>query len=299
MEFQAGIHHKRGYLHKDFALFHIKDRKQIEFDFHYHDFNKIIIFLSGKVVYHIEGKAYTLKPWDILLVNHHEIHKPMIDTSEEYERVAIWINWDFVNKHNGADANLLHCFQKAASQKFNLLRLSPEGVSTIRQILFSLEEACKDQEFGSQVLQNSLFLQLLVLLNRAFLGIETPGLHQDIECDAAIEDILEYINGNLGEELSVDQLASLFYTSKYYLMRKFKKQTGYTLHNYIQQKRLIAANGLIKEGKPLSFVCAECGFGDYSNFVRAFKKMFGLSPKQHYKLLVQQQKDEASSQSHL
>ena len=63
-----------GYLHQNFRLFHLKDKKNQEFEFHYHDFNKIIIFLSGNATYLVEGKAYDLKPWDILLVNNHDIH---------------------------------------------------------------------------------------------------------------------------------------------------------------------------------------------------------------------------------
>ena len=60
---------KTGYLKEDFRLFHINDRTDREFEWHYHDFHKIIVFVSGKVTYHIEGKAYHLKPQDILLVS--------------------------------------------------------------------------------------------------------------------------------------------------------------------------------------------------------------------------------------
>ena len=77
---------KTGYLEQDFRLFHIKDQTKREFSYHYHDFHKVIIFLSGKAAYHIEGKSYYLKPWDILLVNRHAIHKPEIDFSVPYER---------------------------------------------------------------------------------------------------------------------------------------------------------------------------------------------------------------------
>lgn len=53
---------KTGYLNEDFRLFHIKDQTKKEFAYHYHDFHKVVIFISGKVVYHIEGKAYQLSP---------------------------------------------------------------------------------------------------------------------------------------------------------------------------------------------------------------------------------------------
>ena len=82
---------RSGYLQQNFRLFHLKDKKEQQFDFHYHDFDKIVIFLSGKVTYIVEGKSYHLKPWDILLVPHHDIHKPVIDGSSVYERIVIWV----------------------------------------------------------------------------------------------------------------------------------------------------------------------------------------------------------------
>ena len=67
---------KTGYLNEQFRLFHIKDQTSKEFAYHYHDFHKVVIFISGKAAYHIEGKTYQLNPWDILLVNRHAIRTP-------------------------------------------------------------------------------------------------------------------------------------------------------------------------------------------------------------------------------
>ncbi|MBZ9687238.1 AraC family transcriptional regulator [Clostridium estertheticum] len=281
---------KRGYLNEDFQLFNLKDQRNIEFGFHHHDFNKIIIFISGNATYLIEGKAYKLKPWDILFVSSSEVHKPIIDYSIPYERIVIWVNSRFLEKHNSDDCNLLASFELAVKRKFNMLRLNSELLVNIKHILFNLEEECKSSEFGSCILKNSLILQLLVSLNRLYMGMENNSGISGIEYDENIGDILDYINKNISEELSIDNLASWFYMSKYYLMHKFKKQTGYTIHNYILQKRLIMANLLIKQGKSIMQACAECGFEDYSSFFRAFKKMFGLSPKKHYKELKEIEK---------
>ncbi len=54
----------------------------MEFELHYHDFNKIIVFISGNVSYLIEGKAYKLKPWDILFVSSNDLHKVIINNDE-------------------------------------------------------------------------------------------------------------------------------------------------------------------------------------------------------------------------
>lgn len=286
MNNENDIHIKRGYLKRDFEFFHLKDKKDLKFEFHYHDFNKIIIFISGKVTYLIEGKAYKLKPWDILLVSSNDIHKTLIDSTETYERIVIWVNPAFILKHNNAECNLLTCFELASAQKFNLMRLNPESLNNIKNILSELGDACKSREFGSKILKNSFLLQLMVYFNRLFLGTTNNTKLFDIEYDETIGAILHYINENLSEDLSIDNLASRFYTSKYYLMHKFKKQIGYTIHSYVLQKRLIMANSLIKNGKSNTEVYVECGFGDYSNFVRAFKKMYGLPPKKYYKALM-------------
>ena len=48
-------HLKTGYLNSDFKFFHLKDNTRKDFPFHYHDFNKILLFLQGDVTYTIEG----------------------------------------------------------------------------------------------------------------------------------------------------------------------------------------------------------------------------------------------------
>lgn len=291
MNKKSALTSKRGYLNRDFEFFHLKDQKYMHFEYHYHDFVKILIFISGKVTYLIEGKAYRLRPWDILLVGNEEIHKPIIEPGAIYERFIIWVNPIFIEKHNSADCNLMTCFKLALQEKYNLIRPDMEVINNIRFMLLQLEYACKSEEFGSHILKNSILMQLIVHLNREYLkesnnrkGKCSDNIDSiDIKYDKTIEKVLDYINSNLDDNLSIDNLSSKFYISKYYLMHKFKKHTGYSLHQYILHKRLIKAGTLVKQGVPPTQVCTECGFGDYSNFVRAFKKMYGSSPKNYYK----------------
>ncbi|MBO7634406.1 MAG: cupin domain-containing protein, partial [Lachnospiraceae bacterium] len=94
---------KRGYLNTDYLLFHINDRSKDEHSFHYHEFDKIVVLLSGKASYIIEGREYFLEPGDVLFVNHHDIHKPVIDPDEPYNRIVLWINRDFLTTHSTDD----------------------------------------------------------------------------------------------------------------------------------------------------------------------------------------------------
>lgn len=276
---EDNLSNKSGYLNNDFQLFHIKDKKNQEYEFHYHDFNKIIIFLSGKVTYLIEGKAYYLKPWDILLVNNHDVHKPIIDSSETYERIIIWANSDFINHHNYDNCDLSTCFKLAKEKSFNLMRLNANLQENLKYIISSLESSISSKDFGSKLLSNSFFIQLIIYLNRLHLGNMYITDKNSLKYDKEIEEILKYINHNLSADLSIELLCQKFFISRYYLMHKFKNETGYTLYNYILQKRLFMAKELIKSGETITKTSIQCGFNDYSSFLRSFKKLFNKSPR--------------------
>lgn len=268
---------KTGYLNEEFRLFHIKDQTSREFVWHYHDFHKVVIFISGKAAYHIEGKTYHLKPWDILLVDRHAIHRPEIDPSVPYERFILWIQNDI------PQTELLKCFQKANDRSYNLIRLHPSLQEKLKDILMELESSAKSEEYAGDILTQALFQQFMVYLNRIFLEKQYIFDKKSYTFDSQIAGILQYINHNLKEDLSVEKLAARYYVSKYHLMRKFKEETGYTLHNYIVNKRLLMARTLISEGTPVIKAAQESGFAEYSTFSRAYRRQFRASPSEETK----------------
>ena len=275
------INNKVGYLNDNFKIFHIRDKKDIKFEYHHHDFSKIVILIDGDLTYYIEGKAYILKPWDILFVNKNEIHKPVVNQNKYYERIVIWLNPDFMAKYAQGNNDLLKCFEVAIKNNYNLLRLNMKSIEVIKNLIQDIQNCNNSNEFGSEILKESLFVQLMVLMNRLFLNSDKNRDIEDIQYDKTIEGVLNYINSNLENDLSIDTIASEFFISKYYLMRKFKNQIGSSIHNYVVQKRLILARSLISDGLSMSSVCSRCGFNDYSSFVRAFKKVYGVSPSNY------------------
>lgn len=263
---------KTGYLKEDFRLFHINDQTKKDFSYHYHDFHKIIVFISGKVTYHIEGKAYHLKPRDILLVSQGAIHKPEIDPSVPYERYIFWIRDDL------SCQELNTCFQKANDRSFNLVRADSALQERLKDLLPEIEQTLQNKHFGDTVLRNALFTQFMIYINRIFLRTSSSPDKKTYSSDTQVEQLLKYINRNLSENLSIDQLANRFFFSKYHMMRKFKEETGYTIHNYITSKRLLLARSLISQGTPVLKASQQSGFRDYTTFIRSYKKQFGTTP---------------------
>ena len=89
---------REGYLKENYHYFHLRDTAGQERDYHFHEFDKIVLLLAGRVDYAMESSVYTLRPWDILLVRHHTIHKALIDKSEPYERVILYLDRRFFDR---------------------------------------------------------------------------------------------------------------------------------------------------------------------------------------------------------
>lgn len=265
---------REGYLRENYHYFHLRDTAGQERDFHFHDFDKIVLLISGGVDYAVEDKVYRLRPWDVLLVRHHMIHKALIDKSEPYERIIIYLDRKYFDRVMPG-AGLLDCFERAGKTGCHLLAPDAGQREGLMAALDAYERSLTDEEFGAQAMRDTLMMQLLIRINRiASAAPERP----DVRLDPKIEDTLSYINENLSRKLTVDALAARVYLSRYHFMRLFKAQTGSTVHAYVRQKRLLYAARLIREGINANKAAADSGFADYSSFHRAFRESFGMSP---------------------
>lgn len=269
---------KAGYLTEPFRVFHIRDCRELEFAFHYHDFYKIIYFVEGKVDYQIEGKTYCLKPHDFVLVGANVIHRAQIDKSVPYERYIIYLSEEFLDQKSVTGESLKHCFEEAHKSQNRVLHFTPESYEAMVGCLLKMRQIEKQKDSCYQdLLLKAAFLEFMVLFNRNVLRqpkafIETAVYHEKVV------DVIAYIQEHLREEVNVDLLAEKFYISKYYLMRQFKQATGYSIHQYLNEKRIQAAKQMILSGMPASRACYECGFRDYSTFARRFKEIVGIAP---------------------
>ncbi len=82
------------------------------------------------------------------------------------------------------------------------------------------------------------------------------------------------------KKITLDILQQRFYVNKYYLCHIFKMNTGFTVIEYITYKRVVRAMELLMSGVTAIDAAHAVGFGDYSAFYKAFKKITGFSPKQ-------------------
>ena len=260
----------KGFLRESFRLFHLSDSRLTPVQVHFHEFSKAVIMLGGSVTYTVEGESCPLCRGDVLLVPHHEVHRPIFSDEGVYERAVLWIDPAYLGSLPG-DPGM--CFDGCSARGTHILHPSPELWGALCRAVSALERESASGEYASREAQAALFELLMITLCRAAASDSAPGSGSD-----GVGAAVRYIGSHLSGELSIDRLAGLCYLSRYHFMRRFKAETGYTVHGYITLKRMTEASRLLGEGMSASQAAASVGIAEYSTFLRAFRRQFGITP---------------------
>ncbi len=265
---------------KDFEIQHKMDTYLQNVELHHHDFYEIFFLVSGDVTYSIEGRLYQVLPGNVLLISPRELHQITIKPDKEpYERYVLWIDPAMLARLSTEKTNLEKCLNPSRENYSNRLRFSePRDVNDIRNLMDSIYRESDNEDYGSDVLQESLIAQLLVKINRIS---ESKDERNEVGAytNTLVEGVIDYVNDHYGEVLSLDDMAERLYVSKYHLSHEFRKQMGTGVYHYIQKKRVQIARQLLAQGEKPNNVFRSCGFSDYAGFYRAFKAEYGSGPR--------------------
>ena len=257
---------------QEFEIFHYHDTRPADVEVHHHDFYEIYFFLSGAVDYWVEGRTYRLRPGDLMLIHPMQLHRPIITADTAYERIVLWIDKHYLENLSPDGSILLSAFEGGS---VNIFRPSPLQRTELSGRLSALVRESYSKEPGANLCAKGIFLQCLVEISR--LSQRTAkGKEEMPELTAKV---LSFISEHYNRELSLEQISDHFFVSKYHLSHQFSKDTGISIYRFILLKRLQAARQMLIDGKSPGEVYIECGFKDYSNFYRAFKAEYGISPR--------------------
>lgn len=264
---------------QSFALAHLySDEKPMSM--HIHNSYELYFSISGGRQFLIDNRFYSIQPGDLFFINQYESHHLTQIDSQIHERIVLSIYPDFLKSLSSPRTDLDYCFSCRPENTGHKISLSEEEQ---KRFLYYIHKLSSIQGYGADLLEKAVFLELMVYLNHCFSRcagqdavLEKPeGYH------AQVDEILAYIHRNIGQPLTIDTLAGHFFLSPSYLCRIFKSATGTTINKYITAKRIALAKSLLMEGHTVNETAELCGFNDYSNFLKAFTKAVGISPKKY------------------
>jgi AraC-like DNA-binding protein len=274
----------------DFKTIFTDDSKDVVFthsitkicdvDIHLHDSYEIFMAVSDNIRYNVEGKAYDMHSGDIVITNEREIHRPLTIDNGVYNRKFIQFSPQIFTSFFNKKYNPLTIFEDRDLGSDNYFSSKELYYTKIYELFDEIELLSKNTTQRTESQIKALTIQLLIELEIANIKQYTNN-DKNVVTDERIVAIKEELDKTFKEPFSLDALSQKLYMDKYYMCHLFKKTTGFSLLEYVQSKRIQYAKILLHKGVNISEASRQCGFEEYSNFYKTFKKLVKLSPKQY------------------
>jgi len=269
---------------KDFELYYYAEFSPNSVKSHTHDYYEFYFFLEGDLSLSISDEMHKIKSGDFLLIPPRTEHYPIIHNNKgAYRRFILWISADYFDSLLKESKDYVYLMRHVLKTHNYVFSNDIIEFNAICSKLFRLIEEMQSERFGKET---GIYLELksfIFYLNR--LVFERTQVESANRTNQSLYmSLCEYISEHLNEDLSLEILANKFYMSKSYISHEFKDNIGISIHQYITKKRLNASKDGLLSDIPISRIYEKYGFNDYSAYFRAFKKEYGMSPKEYRKM---------------
>ncbi|MGX2958091.1 AraC family transcriptional regulator [Peribacillus sp. JNUCC 23] len=250
------------------------------FQLHRHDVLEVLVFLDGECEFFCEGKTYSLKRGDVVVIPPYAVHKANVKSIDNYERIIVSVSEHLMSDFLSSSPSMKENIVNQKTQGSYVLHLHSKN---FQDIIFLLDEVTHRINSGEEKFPFTINYQLFQALQVIFDPASSmPSLRNKDKLDQRFLSVLEYIESHLTEpDLSLDNVSNYFHLNKYYFSHYFKKNMNLPFYRYVSLKRLSFAVTMIKQNQiSIEKIALKCGFPDYSSFYRLFKKEYNLSPKE-------------------
>lgn len=241
-----------------------------EANFHWHDNYEICRPLNKPMRFRVDGEIIKAGVGDIVMIEEQVVHQFLVDS--DGTEVCI------VQFHPGI---LLGAFDRLGSPKRHITKSEIRAIEGLEERLDSIL-ALMGSEHSAEKAQSNPYFKSLVssfyfLLRRHF-GAEMFG---GIGSRQIFYTIVDYVNKNYCDDISVNSLAATFYFSRGKLSSLFKKYSGISITDYIGNLRIKKANEMLSGGSSVTEAALESGFKNIRSFNNVYKKTMGMTPREY------------------
>ncbi len=267
--------------------------------FHFHNQYEIILFLTDGALMEIGNRMYHVKAGDLFFINNKEYHRTSGAEGKTHNRYVLMFEPEIL--FCMADVfqyDFAMFFENRPDPFIHKLHLGGEKLEKVEKMFGNIERNMNSENSAESAVRVKLsILELITAINqmyRFFIEEEKNKNNRDWEEDSRsqefkdpilyrerIEQLKKYIASHVEERLDLDEISRRFYINRYYLSHYFKKETGFTLMQYVTNQKITAAKALLREGHSVTDVALRLSYNSDSHFIAVFKKLTGITPKKY------------------
>lgn len=250
---------------------------------HCHDFYEFYLHYNGGEHYTVNNRVYPLCPNQLMLLPPFCVHGRVPGTMRStYERSVLYVSVNMLQKLSAfGQVDFLSIFERLASENRYQFIIPIQEAAQCRKLLQRMVSRGMSTDPLDTAQDYADMLSFLCIITRQMGKAENDI--QPVPFSDMIRDVLSYINTHFTESLTLEGIATQFHLSPSYLSHVFLEHTGRSVYNYILYRRIMLAKELLHSNLPLNTISNQCGFNDYSNFLRIFKKIEKSTPTAYRK----------------
>lgn len=247
---------------------------------HYDTRLTLAYFKNGSGCIKIEGITHEISDGDIFIVGYDELHSTHLDNDKYAERLILYVDERILDNfpcEKDDFFGVFHHRKRGVGNKFDAECVRTLGIDKLfeKVMEYTIQGDGKDITVA--------ICKIVELLEKLNSNMMAEAKNEDIIQNTVISDVIKYISNHFTENISCEVIADEFHMSKCHLMRIFKKAVGLSLWDYVISRRILFFNELVINGESLNDACYKCGFSNYSNFYRLYKKHMNISPNEFKK----------------
>ncbi len=251
---------------------------------HTHNFYEILLCCSHNCHVLINDTVFRVNPGTLILLNSTDVHGIIYDGSGQFDRYVLEFNPIYA-QDMCKYYDFLSCFEEKAHPA--VLSLDSDQLHTYMVMFQKLMLLSKPSKRPEQPLVRKLaFTDLLMHISTLAHSAAKADTNPEDVAIQRIQTIVTYINDHLSEDMTLEELSKQVFLSVSYLNAMFRSYMGCSISQYIMSQRILKATRLLQQPLTVQEVSEKCGFNNYANFIRAFKKYTGLPPGQYRKTSV-------------
>ncbi|WNS77800.1 AraC family transcriptional regulator [Domibacillus sp. DTU_2020_1001157_1_SI_ALB_TIR_016] len=250
------------------------DRKHVDTPLHKHSFFEICYVVDGSGLYFENGQDFLLEKGTFFCSRPNQLHK----IYEGKNLYLLWAAFEIEKENTSREQQLL--FEELANEQNVYL---PNSENEPAVLLWKTLMKHAEQQSSSEVLK-AISLSLMLSLQALFCGVrdhQKPRPFYDNK-EQMIEKAQRFIQDNLAQPLSLNEVARFFHISPRHLSRLFSEITGMSYTSYVRQERVREASKKIRStNRSITSIAYECGFTSVHYFCRVFLQETSITPAEY------------------